>query len=152
MRSPGCGRTPTGTDIDGGRSGFDRDTGGDDDSGGDVEFDTSADGGPDVEPDAGVEICANGIDDDGDGLADCDDGDCVFNPACDGGGACPDIDLESAVGLAVATGSTGGASEFSGSCVESRAPEVSFRWVAPNDGVFRFDTLGSEYDTVPLRA
>ena len=30
----------------------------------------------------GVENCTNGVDDDGDGLADCEDIDCSTNPAC----------------------------------------------------------------------
>ena len=33
-----------------------------------------------------AENCSNGVDDDGDGLADCDDPDCFANPACGGGG------------------------------------------------------------------
>jgi len=35
---------------------------------------------PDVGP--GVENCTNGVDDDGDGLIDCEDADCAGNPAC----------------------------------------------------------------------
>lgn len=35
---------------------------------------------PDTGP--GVENCTNGVDDDGDGLADCEDSDCSGNPAC----------------------------------------------------------------------
>ncbi|OUU23872.1 MAG: hypothetical protein CBC13_04620, partial [Planctomycetia bacterium TMED53] len=33
-----------------------------------------------------IEDCTNGVDDDGDGLADCADPDCAANPACGGGG------------------------------------------------------------------
>jgi len=32
---------------------------------------------------AGGEVCTNGVDDDNDGLADCDDPDCTADPACD---------------------------------------------------------------------
>ena len=42
----------------------------------------SADGGPAVEPPPAVEICDNGEDDDGDGLADCDDPDCEADAGC----------------------------------------------------------------------
>jgi len=38
--------------------------------------------------------CANNLDDDGDGLVDCEDPDCAFDPACDGGdGTCQPIDV-----------------------------------------------------------
>ncbi len=39
---------------------------------------------------APTEICDNGIDDDGDGLVDCDDPDCAADPDCDTGGFCGD--------------------------------------------------------------
>jgi hypothetical protein len=38
------------------------------------------------------EICDDGIDNDGDGLTDCEDPDCSSEPACDIGGGCTDAD------------------------------------------------------------
>ena len=43
-------------------------------------FDPACSGG------GGTEDCTNGIDDDGNGLVDCDDFACLFDPACSGGG------------------------------------------------------------------
>ena len=51
------------------------------DAGGDAGLDGG--GGSDTS-DPGAEICANFLDDDGDGAIDCDDSDCDGNPACDG--------------------------------------------------------------------
>lgn len=36
-----------------------------------------------VDDTAAAEICDNGVDDDGDGLQDCDDSDCAEDPACE---------------------------------------------------------------------
>jgi len=52
-----------------------------------------ADTDSDTDPDTVVtpsEICDDGIDNDGDGLLDCEDGDCVYNGACVGETACDD--------------------------------------------------------------
>ena len=51
--------------------------------GGDDTADADGDGIPDAcDADSGLEVCTNGIDDDADGAADCDDSDCNEHPAC----------------------------------------------------------------------
>ena len=62
--------------------------------------------------------------------------------------ACPDADLGSAVGPAVASGSNleQGASFFA-SCSRS-GRDVVFTWTAPAGGEWTFDTAGTDYDTV----
>jgi hypothetical protein len=72
-------------------------------------------------------------------------------PTCPG--AVAPGSLGSAVGTAVATGTTaGGADDFILSC-GGEAADVVFSWIAPSEGVFVFDTNGSAYDTVlELRA
>lgn len=62
--------------------------------------------------------------------------------------ACPDRDLGSATGSRAATGTlgdTGGT--FFATCGRS-GRDVLLRWRAPSAGSWRFDTAGSDYDTV----
>ncbi|MFO0606076.1 MAG: alkaline phosphatase family protein [Polyangiales bacterium] len=60
---------------------------------------------------------------------------------------CPDRDLGSATGR-VASGTVGavGGSLFA-NCAQS-GRDVTFQWTAPSTGAWRFDTFGSDYDTV----
>ncbi|MBI4820762.1 MAG: hypothetical protein HY791_31145 [Deltaproteobacteria bacterium] len=61
---------------------------------------------------------------------------------------CPDFDLGSALGQ-VAAGSTFGAlNRFWPWCAYSYSGEHTYAWTAPSDGVFVFDTRGSQFDTV----
>ena len=50
-----------------------------------LDVDAAGAGGPPPPP---AEVCDNGVDDDGDGNADCADSDCAGDPACAGGGNC----------------------------------------------------------------
>ena len=62
-------------------------------------------------------------------------------------GACRAMPLGSRLG-SLATGSTTGASALEGTCGGADAPEAIFSWTAPRAGTFRFDTGGSDIDTV----
>ena len=93
--------------------------------------------------------CGDGSDNDGDGDTDCADADCGAVGACD---TCPDGDLGAATGAAVTMGSNASASHHrAGSCFDpTSAPgnDLAFRFTAPSDGVYTFDTVGSDYDTL----
>jgi hypothetical protein len=87
-----------------------------------------------------AEGCANGIDDDCDGAVDeeCPPTTCVITR-----------DLGSALGTALASGTTvGGSSRAAGSCGGGEAPERVFIWTAPSAGAFTFTTRGSGFDTL----
>ena len=62
--------------------------------------------------------------------------------------ACVDVDLGSAVPLAIGDSTEGLLNEMTGSCGGDSAPELTFLWTAPADGIYVFDTLGSDYDTL----
>jgi len=105
----------------------------------------------------GVEVdCTDGLDNDGDGLIDCEDDQCGDLPACVESGrcatrSCPDQDLGNALGLAVAAGDTSTGrtcGSFLGSCKATEAPERTFLWRAPFSGTFRFDSAGSDLASV----
>ena len=63
---------------------------------------------------------------------------------------CPLSDIQGQTGQAIATGDTSSSHDhFTPSCVPlSTAPDVSLLWSAPENGIYRFDTEGSAYDTV----
>ena len=92
------------------------------------------------------ERCGDGLDDDCDGLVDCDDADCANDAACYVPPSCDLVDLGSDWGMALWTGTTA-TQERSGSC-GGEGPEVMFAWTAPAAGVWVFDTEGSRADTV----
>ncbi len=87
-------------------------------------------------------LCSDGVDDEGDGDTDCMDADCAADVAC-----CTDFDLGSAVGAAVATGTTSGDSHYDPCSAGGSGPEVLYLWTAPADGTYTFDTCDSGYDT-----
>jgi len=90
--------------------------------------------------------CANSLDDDGDGPVDCADPDCARDPACV---VCPDSDLASATGAAIATGSTVGApDDTTPPCEWYGSSDVQLQWTAPTTGLYVFDTAGSDFDTI----
>lgn len=63
--------------------------------------------------------------------------------------SCVDGDLGSAVGEAVATGTTVGmGDDRAPSCGSGTAPDVAWTWTAPYAGTFRITTDGSAFDTV----
>jgi hypothetical protein len=91
--------------------------------------------------------CQNNRDDDHDMLVDCADPDCAALPACSVD--CVFDDLGSAVGRAVFSGDTSEESAVLGSsCGGETGPEKVFRWTAPNDGLYLFNTFDSNFDTV----
>ena len=98
-----------------------------------------------------VGFCDDGVDNDGDGFADCDDTECGDDSACP---TCPEFDLGEVVGEAVLVGDTrDGSGRFSASCGGADARERTFTWTAPVASRYVFDTLGSGADTVlSLRA
>jgi len=60
-----------------------------------------------------------------------------------------DGDLGSATGFGVAIGNTIGANNgYSATCGSENSPDAVYTWTAPASGTFKFDTLGSSYDTV----
>jgi hypothetical protein len=61
---------------------------------------------------------------------------------------CVDIDLGDEVPLSIGQSTIDQPNEMTGSCGGDRAPEVTFLWTAPADGIYVFDTLGSDYDTL----
>jgi hypothetical protein len=94
------------------------------------------------------EVCSNMADDDCDMRVDCDDSDCAVSPACVA--PCPDEDLGSRTGVAIATGTTvGRPNSLTASCGGGAgSPDIAYGWVAPATGRFVLDTIGSDYDTV----
>ena len=89
----------------------------------------------------GPEVCDDGIDNDADERQDCRDVDCIASPDC-----CP---LETTNGVGTYTSSTVGLLDANRpSCRSVPAPEVTFEFVAPGTGTYTFDTVGSNFDTV----
>ncbi len=114
------------------------------DAGADAGVDVTT--GEDTAP--ALESCSNLIDDDGDGLVDCDDPDCD-RVDCEGPVACPDVDLGERVGYPVWTGTTRGAGHSGGgSCGGQRGEDVHVLWTAPATDSYTFTTAGSSIDTI----
>ena len=91
-----------------------------------------------------VEDCTNGVDDDGDGLADCADPDCFANPACGGGGGGPANDLCIDATL-VAEGvfpydNTGAILDGPVDCDTNMSTDVWFLYTASASGTATIDT------------
>lgn len=122
--------------------------------------------------------CRDGVDEDGDGGADCADTDCAADatcipePVCEDGldddidgftdcddsdcadlllctHPCADDELGSPVGAAIATGTTLGAGDdYTSECSYYDSEDVAWLWTAPADGVYTFDTIGTSFDTI----
>lgn len=89
------------------------------------------------------EECGNGVDDDGDGAADCADPDCATTTLCTGTCAAP-----YAATTGAQSGSTVGApSALSGTCGANSGAERVYRFVPATSGDFCISTVGSTYDT-----
>lgn len=67
--------------------------------------------------------------------------------AADVAAVCAPMDIGSMIAV-VHGDSTGTASHYEGSCGGSDASESVLTWTAPEDGVFTFDTAGTDFDTV----
>jgi hypothetical protein len=94
-----------------------------------------------------IEICDNQKDDDKDSQIDCRDSDCRYNPIC-AAFACVDEFIDSKQGSTAFSGATKGVSLLQSSCGGASAPEKALYWVAPEDGIYTFDTFGSDFDTL----
>ncbi|MFT4705981.1 MAG: hypothetical protein ACI81R_003697 [Bradymonadia bacterium] len=109
----------------------------------DVVADTGADVAPDVVP---AELCANGLDDDGDGTTDCGDADCADDPACTSvDGPCGPVNVAT-VGTNTATASS---DDIALTCAIQPGPEAVFRFTPDIAGTYclRTDASGVS-DTV----
>jgi hypothetical protein len=92
-------------------------------------------------------VCDDGTDEDLDGFVDCDDTDCAEDLFCTT--PCADDDLGSAIGEAVASGTTTGAGDdYTSECASYASEDVAWRWTAPAEGVYTFDTYGTGFDTI----
>ena len=91
--------------------------------------------------------CDLGIDFDGDTLLDCLDPDCSTTPACST--ALADLDLGSATGSGIATGTTvGQTDQWPSYCATDTSGDTSYAWVAPAAGDYLISLAGSRYDTL----
>ncbi len=85
-----------------------------------------------------VENCTDGVDNDNDGLADCSDPSCNGDVAC-----CP---LATTSGPGTYTDSTVGRADlYLPTCRSSSDADVTFDFTAPTAGVYRFDATGSDF-------
>jgi hypothetical protein len=102
--------------------------------------------------------CNDGVDNEGDGLIDCDDSDCGYQFEC-ASPSCPNFDLESISGEGVAFGNNTNPAAVDSfqnpvngiigcGSTSSSSPDYSYSWLAPADGCVVFDTSESTYDTV----
>ena len=103
------------------------------------------DGDAEIHPDH-REDCSDLVDNDCDGLSDDLDPDCD----CPDHGYVEDVDLGSETGDAVASGSTAGEDDTYtyGECGSSGGADIFYRFAAPEDGCYTFDTEASSYDTL----
>ena len=89
-------------------------------------------------------ICDDEVDNDGDGLTDCDDPDCGDDIAC---WECPQEDIASETGTHIWSGEAASGGLISGTC-GGDGYETTFAWSAPVDGWYGFDTMNTYEDTV----
>lgn len=76
------------------------------------------------------------------------DGEFVLRVTRQSPGVCPQDELGSDVPVDVAGSTVGAGSGLGSSCGGADAPEHTYLWTAPFDGLFTFDTFGSAFDTV----
>ncbi len=65
-----------------------------------------------------------------------------------GGGACPDQDLGNLTPQSESGNNTGGDNTVAGTCGGFTQPDTTYLFTAAADGLYSFDTLGSDHDTV----
>ncbi len=110
-------------------------------SGAEDEDDGGGDGGGDTAA-AVVEDCATPGDEDGDGVADCADADCLADPAC----ACVDADLGARASLSLVDGTNRSqGDDWTSTCAaEAGAEDVEFSWAPPSSGCWQFSIEGAD--------
>jgi hypothetical protein len=100
--------------------------------------------------------CGDGDDNDDDDDVDCFDLDCAADAVCAFEG-CAEADLGSELGVIARGDLTDFPFAYTAECGLSgsglpagglNAPDAFYTWTAPFDGVFTFDTLGSDFDTL----
>lgn len=96
--------------------------------------------GPDCQP--MPEVCGDMIDNDGNGLTDCEDDVCAADPSCPNAGLCANA---VPLGTSGAGDTTGKPAVFAGSCTGSGAPEQIFAVTPSADGILAV-TLSSAAD------
>ena len=89
--------------------------------------------------------CGDGIDNDEDGLIDCDDSDCIAQFTCQ---ECQSSDLFNNIGTGVVDGLIPLENNYSGSCGGSTGEDEIFLWTPPISGVYVADTMDWYRDTV----
>jgi len=92
-----------------------------------------------------TENCDNLVDDNGDGLIDCDDPQCA--EACGSSGSCVDMDIGQVLGTYATNATIQGESKTQGSCGGSLGPELAVRWTAPQNGTYVIDITGGALAT-----
>ncbi len=92
------------------------------------------------------EICDNGVDENCDGLVDCEDAGCVADLQC--APECVDDVLVTGVPSGGDSTTEGQPDHFAPSCGGPGAPEVVLQWVADEAGTVTIDTEGSGYDAL----
>jgi hypothetical protein len=98
------------------------------------------------------ENCTNGIDDNADGDTDCSDWRCYINTQCSTMSSCEGV----STALRNYEGNIWGydgmnwreTNDFEPSCGTPGGQEGVLQWIAPNNGRFRIETQGSNYDTI----
>lgn len=89
-------------------------------------------------------ICDDGLDDDQDGLVDCEEGICSGTPGCT-----PECPMRELTEASDSASTVGRLDQHAPDCVNtSNAPDVSWSFTAPQGGRYEFRTRGSDYDTV----
>ena len=95
--------------------------------------------------------CGDAVDDDLDGLIDCDDEeDCWYSPSC-ALGTCPDYDLIDTDTFLPATSLEGislasAGNDMQGSCISNDGMEYAYFWEAPQTGCLQLMALSDEVD------
>ncbi len=90
--------------------------------------------------------CDDGLDNDSDGVRDCNDPDCASDPACF---ICPDQDIGSGFGTVSIGTTVGTGNQLTPTCTNfGNAEEITLSWTAPVAGRYTVDTNGTNFDSV----
>jgi len=93
--------------------------------------------------------CSDAVDNDNDGLLDCDDTDCDFDAAC-ALATCPNFDLGTLTGDGLVSGNLASAQldQFQATCTTQGTNDLLFAWEAPQSGCATIDTLDGTMDSI----